>query len=460
MKKLFNFNLKRIISLILCLALLFLTGAIPETFATEIEDYQSQIDQYEQKIADCEAALQNLSEDKGEQEAILKNLNAEINAIEDQIDVINSKIALLDKEISKLNVKINTLDSEITALETQITDADTQITAKQKTIADTTSYILERLKANYIAGNPSTIEILLSSSDLSVFNNRLELLKQVSDNDKRLIDSLTTEVNELNILSAKLTGDKLTLDGKIAEASASRDAVVKNQNDTKDSKAVLVGKQKTLDTKYDDVKRIIAKLDKSSAAYKAQIAEYERQEEIASKKIQELIAAQGSKTGDTADPQNDGKMRWPMKSKDCYLSAPYGHYFGSSEKHYGIDICVHGGTLGQEIVAAQGGEIFVAASHRSYGNYIIIDHGSGLFTLYAHCQKLFVSAGETVSKGQKIALAGSTGNSTGPHLHFEVRVNNGANDDRVNPFNYYDESIISNVSKLKSAASQIDVVFA
>jgi murein DD-endopeptidase MepM/ murein hydrolase activator NlpD len=127
---------------------------------------------------------------------------------------------------------------------------------------------------------------------------------------------------------------------------------------------------------------------------------------------------------------------WPLPYNNCYISAYYGQY-PSGGPHHGVDMCVRGGTEGKKVVAAGSGRVIsYGFNHWSMGNYVIIDHGHGLFTAYYHLQKLYVEQGDTVSQGQVIGLAGHTGNTTGPHLHFEVRVSRGGVITRMNPLKF------------------------
>ncbi|NLX93618.1 MAG: M23 family metallopeptidase, partial [Clostridiales bacterium] len=144
--------------------------------------------------------------------------------------------------------------------------------------------------------------------------------------------------------------------------------------------------------------------------------------------------------GDVVSDENDGTMIWPVPYDRCYITAFF-PYYPSGKKHTGIDIVVRdagGGNIsyGKKIVAAQGGNVFSSGWNGAYGNCVIIDHGGGLLTLYGHCSALSVSTGQTVSKGQKIGEIGSTGNSTGPHLHFGVKTNSNGTPQWVQPLDY------------------------
>ena len=150
--------------------------------------------------------------------------------------------------------------------------------------------------------------------------------------------------------------------------------------------------------------------------------------------IQKELASKGS--SGSGSLIGGGTLQWPLHYSGCYISSGMvgrtNPVTGKSETHGGIDICVSGGSYGKAISAAASGTVITASYHYSYGNYVMIDHGNGLATLYAHCSSLAVGSGQSVSAGQTIAYVGDTGYVSGPHLHFEVRVNG----QRVNPLGY------------------------
>ena len=165
------------------------------------------------------------------------------------------------------------------------------------------------------------------------------------------------------------------------------------------------------------------------------MAELKRQEEEA-RRQQQLQQQQGNSSTGTTTPVVKpavGNFIWPYPQNN-YVHSGYGMrfhpIFQENRMHYGIDI---GGTAGQNIVAIAAGTVSVATSNSSYGNYVMINHGNGTASLYAHMSSLAVKAGETVTQGQVIGYCGSSGWSTGPHLHFEIRVNGSTTD----PLAYY-----------------------
>ncbi|HRT82355.1 MAG TPA: peptidoglycan DD-metalloendopeptidase family protein, partial [Oscillospiraceae bacterium] len=293
-----------------------------------------------------------------------------------------------------------------------------------------------RIRAGYVAGNPSKLEILLNSKDMTVLFYNIELLKQLSKRDEELIDKLKGETDELKTIKsnmekdkADLTTTKKELDKKLADLKskkADQDAQARSLNSAKDA----------ANSKITQARDAVNQLNKNSAAYKAQLAKLQKEREEADRLIDAYIAQHGSSSGSPKDEGNEGDFKFPLPYSSCYFSALYGTYPGGGA-HYGLDMCVSGGTMGKNIVAAQGGKVITAGWNNSYGNYVVLDHGAGMFTLYAHCSRLVVSAGQSVNKGQKLAEAGSTGNSTGPHLHFEVRLNKNGSVTRINPLPYF-----------------------
>lgn len=417
------------------MAFLFLTSAVPRPQASELDELNNKIEELQKKIAQNEKKLDDIKADKSENKARLEIINAQLDDLDSQMSILNSKISVLNGEVSDLNSSIAGLENNIGKLNTQIENAKNQIAEKEAVIDDTLDKVFDRMVADYMAGESANIEILLNSSDMSAFFTRSEYLKLLAANDKLLVKSLEKDMAELNAMNKVRESNIAELNKDIDQVESERATVVKKRNDVNASADQLGSKQSLVNSKYESTKGILRELDQNSAEYKAQIERWRIEEERTSAAIDAFIARQGSNTDDEVDSSNDGSMTWPVPYDNCYISAGY-PYYPSGGQHGGIDICVSGGSTGKKIVAAQGGKVISAGWNGSYGNCIILDHGSGLFTLYGHCSSLAVSSGQKVSEGQVIAYIGSTGNVTGPHLHFEVRVNNNSSVNRVQPLNY------------------------
>ncbi len=433
---------KKTTALLLCIALLFLVGA-PQARADELSDLRAEYDRLTQKIAESEKRLNDISVDKSKQQSIIAELNEQIDDINKQMSILTSSIDLLQTDIGKLKSTIEQHQSDITALGEKIENTVDEIELKQAELENTKTEALERLRASYVAGNPSKLDILLSSEDLSVFFFNLELLKQIDKQENELMEKLKTEADAFAVIKANFEKDKSALEQTKQDLDTRLDDLEskKAQKDADAQKYRSI--QNSIGSKYELAKQQVEKLDKNSAAYKAQLARYEREQIETDARIDAFIASQASDSSDEASVENDGVMTWPVPYGHCELTACFPKY-PSGKKHSGIDITVRnsaGGNLsyGKTIVAAQGGTVLTSGWYGSYGNCVILDHGSGLVTIYGHCSALSVSKGQTITKGQKIGKIGSTGNSTGPHLHFGVGIKKTPDSypEWLQPLNYF-----------------------
>ncbi|MCR5522287.1 MAG: peptidoglycan DD-metalloendopeptidase family protein [Clostridia bacterium] len=408
----------------------------------ELEDLQKQYEELEKEIEKNQSELNEVQGDIKDNKSKLKTLNNEIDSINSQISILNSRIDALNNDISEIEGKIASTNDEISEMNDNIALVEKQIDETHNYMEDTKNMLLGRIRENYMAGESSTVEMLFTSDDLSTYFAREELMMRVSENDAALIEELSKKIDELNQLEDKLDAQKVKLEEKKASLESEKADLDARKVDLKDSKSTEQSKKKQVTGKQQEVQEIINDLDKDSDEYKAAIKKAQAEKEILSRQIDEYIREHGSTVGDTPDSSygNDGKMAWPVKF-ESYITAGYPSYSDGSP-HWGIDICAVGGnTRGRPFNAAQGGEVIIAVNDSNwnygFGNYCVIDHGDGTQTLYAHSDNIKVSVGQVVQKGQEIGIIGATGNVTGPHLHFEVRVKNADGSvSRVQPLNY------------------------
>ena len=248
----------------------------------------------------------------------------------------------------------------------------------------------ERLKVMYKNGSVGFVDILLGSSSISEFVSNMEIIQKIYKNDVEVLETLQKEHDELQEIKATLKKRKEKLAAQKTELAS--------------DKAELDVKKKELEAEEDKLK---AEADRLTA---------------------EII-----KLMDKNSPYVGGEFTWPCPASR-YISSSFGNRLHPTlhvwKFHTGIDI---GCSAGKDIVAAASGKVIMSKVYGGYGNCVMIDHGGGIVTLYGHASKLLVSEGQTVKRGQTIALVGSTGRSTGPHLHFEVRKNG----EYINPMNYF-----------------------
>lgn len=345
-----------------------------------------------------------------------KQTQEQLNNVEGQIDEVLQEVANLNTSILEYEGQIQQLDEQMQTLEKSISQKEKELAEKKKTLEN-------RLVAMYMKKETTFLDVVLSGNLMNFISNQ-DIIKQAADYDNKLITEVEEIKTSLESEKAKIEQVKLEKEQKSKE--------LQNLKSEKEQKAAnLTEEQKKLETQLSEYK---AQAEQYAALERQAIAK----EEAARKAAQEAAAkktSSSSNSGGKSAPvttYSGGKLGWPCPSSSR-ITSQYGYriLFGVRDFHTGIDI---GATHGSNIVAAESGTVILAnyGWNGGYGNYIIINHGNGITTRYAHASKLYVSAGQTVSKGQVIAAVGTTGNSTGPHLHFEVRTNG----THKNPLNY------------------------
>ena len=447
--KIKKFSGLRIIAAIMTLCLLLssimfspIVRAEDDEDDAELKELQEQYNEIEEEINKNKQALSEVQGDIKDNKKKLSSINSEIDGINQQINNLDSRINTLNNNISSLETRISNTTQSIETLTQEIEDTNTQIAETQVLMQDTRETLLGRIRENYMSGESSTLEIIFSSDDISSYFTRKELMARVGENDAALIQELSQKIKDLNELEEQLKQDKEDLENKKVELGEQKEDLNDKTADLEASKETQSAKKKEVTSKKQEVVSIINELDQDSEEYKAEIKKQEAEKEVLNKQIDAYIAAHGSKEGDTPDAQiqNDGNMAWPVKFQS-YVTAGYPAYSNGSA-HWGIDICAVGGnTRGRAFNAAQGGKVIIAVNdgnwNYGFGNYCVIDHGDGKMTLYAHSDNIQVYVGQVVEKGQQIGIIGATGNVTGPHLHFEVRIKNADGSvSRVQPLNY------------------------
>ena len=450
---------KKILCILLSFTLMFtaITVAVPAINAsaatkTELED---KIDELDKEIAANKKKLESLKNKANSQKAYLETLEKQIETVEQKGVNLQTQISAVDADIDALNKKLKQLGSEIVIIEEDIAKTKKSIKATQKNIEESSEHLAERLRAAYMAGDESTLKILMGSGTLATFLTRLEMMKRQSENDKKIIEDFKAKVTKLNKEKLKLEEDKASLDSKKTELDLKREEKIEKKNVLTASQKEYKKTMKDLEKKYSEIEVYISELDKSSKAYKDYIKNLEAERKKADEEIDKILKdyyATSNQQGTTvpsvgnANPttkpnssnggyNSNASWAWPLGSASCYISSHYGYRSASisgNSFHGGTDI-TGGGISGKPVYSTRAGKVISAVTSNSgYGIYVLIDHGDGYSSLYAHMSARYVSTGDTVSKGQMIGRVGSTGNSTGPHLHFEIRYYG----EKKNPMNY------------------------
>lgn len=322
-----------------------------------------------------------------------------------QLDEVNVEIDSAMQEVEKLSTSISEVEEELQEISQEITSLNESISEKQKDLDEKQLLLDERLSAAYMKENNTYLEAFFTGGLLNFISN-YDMIKQIAEYDTNLIQEVKDVKNSLE-------NEKI----KLENIQVEKQAKSKELNDLK------AEKEEKINTLTEEQKQI-----------QSQIEEYDSQMKILEAKEKALAAKAAQYSTGTGIAASSGALGWPVPSSRSITSV-YGYRVhpisGTLRLHAGIDIGAAGGT---DIVAAEAGTVYLASMgyNGGYGNYIIIDHGNGLTTRYAHCSALYVSVGQTVAKGQTIAAVGSTGASTGDHCHFEVRING----ESKNPVSY------------------------
>lgn len=329
MKNKRNTWLKRAAAFVLCAALVLATGVFPTRVqAKSLDDLKKDYNELEKEIEANQKKLENIKNQQASNAEKMKLLSSQAEAISSQLDVLNSQLSVLNADIADY-------DREISALDKKIADAQSKIDKIDADIAATQEKISERLRATYMAGSSSWIEILLESDSISSLLLRIQLLASVTENDNKLISKLEKQIEELNAAKAELDKDKKALEEK-------RSLLVEKKSELDSKNKTLSSKQSAYNANYRQISALMTSLDKSSAEYQQELQRQYRKRAAFERQIDQLVSG-GSQGGDN-DYNDNGEMLWPVPYKNSYISAGYGYYDpegdGTYTMHPAIDIVV------------------------------------------------------------------------------------------------------------------------
>lgn len=373
---------------VLCLAMavssftgVFFTDYVSAADKSQLDELQKQNQEIEEKQKEIDEKLEEARKDIENQEKLKETLEEKISAVEDEIDNVNITIAEYNSQIEILQVDIDN---------------------KEAQIEDDYDRLKQRLRIIYMAGDVSSVEIILGAKSFNDFIDKVTLVKSLGAADEKLINELQDAIAEINENKAK-----------VEEA---RDKVNEEKKELEENRAELAELQEECDKLIEDLKESTDKLNEDNK-------KYEEEKKKLEKEITNWFKEYFKENGDQIIPSDIavGTYAWPAPYCDI-ITTPFGE-----DGHNGMDIACNGSAYGLPIVAAQDGT--VAMVNRTddwglgWGYYIMIDHGGGSATLYAHCSVIITEVGETVKKGQIIGYIGNTGRSFGAHLHFEYWYN-------------------------------------
>ena len=369
-----------------------------------------------EKVTEDDASTKSLQEaqdEKAQLEKALKEAQGTIEDLKDSKGDIESKVTELNQQLIDISARITDLENQLTAKSEDIQETKDELAGAKEREAQQYADMKVRIQFMYENGQTSYLEALLSSRNISEFLNSADYIAQIQSYDRQKLTEYQDTVEAIVNLEAQLEQEYTDLE-------ALKSTVESN-------KATVAAMMRQKESELADISGDIEDAQSDADYYAAEI---QAQEEL----IAAIKRAEAEKAaaGVEEHPYTGGAFRWPCPSS-TRVTSDYGTRVspmsGASSNHKGIDI---GASAGADIIAAADGTVTAASYSSAAGNYVMIDHGGGLYTVYMHASSLLVSPGQTVSAGDVIAKVGSTGISTGSHLHFGVSLNGSY----VSPWSY------------------------
>lgn len=413
------------------------TAAQKEALQGQLADLQKTYDDLSKRQTAIKSIIANASSLKNQQIAVRNNIDEQISITVAQIQLLQEKITLLEEAIALTEQNISDTEARIAEVEAAIDEKETDIRTKQEEYDTAYKTFLDRIRVYYMQGDKTALELMLSAESFSDMVLSNEAQRRIVEHDRKVMSELVAQRKVMEAALKGIEADRAELRDARAELEATKNDQKEQYQTLEDSK----GEVELMKAELDDQRAVADALvnDYASQEYKAKVEQAEILKAMqAAKADMDKVFSEMVKLSKLAEYVG-GVFQWPLPGYSMITSSfgeSRGYYSGGrwvNDIHTGTDIS-GSGVYGKPIIASNAGIVYkVEQSNWGYGNYIIIDHGGGYSTLYAHCSSLAVQQDQTVIKGDVIGYVGSSGNSTGPHLHFEVRIDGKA----VNPMQYF-----------------------
>lgn len=467
-------RLKRLISVLLASCFIFVMAGFSGTVnAAESGNNLSKEQQkaaLEQKIKEAGNKLSDLKKQSASTKDYLDALNDKIEYLQQEMDYVSEEVEKDKVAVKTLEQKYSDNEKEILKAEQDIDALSVKIEQDSKAFDNNYELYCRRMRAMYVSGDTGVLSVLLTSSDISQFLTRLEMIRCISKQDGALLENIDKEIESITNSKAEIQQKQQALKLKQTELENTKNSLNKSMLDLQSKQTVLDNKRASLSGDRAEANVLLKKLGDDTGYYteylednKEELAKIDAAIEDAANKYKDLLPSTQPETKPSSKPDSENKpdsttkpsstekeepnqskyisLTYPVPSQTV-ITCPWYGYSG----HTGADFkCA----TGSKVVAAESGIVIISkdltnddGSYRSYGRYIVIMHdkttssGQDVYTLYAHNSKRLVKEGQYVKKGQQIAESGSTGNSTGPHCHFEVRIGGSTQRYAVNPAKY------------------------
>lgn len=403
------------VSIIMCFIMLWSVPLVAN--AAEVDEDEEKKEALENSKQD----LQNAQDERRSMQGTLSDIKKQQVKLEEAKNDLSEYVVELDGQLIFIQGTLAELDIKIAEKEQEIVQIEQQLKEARENEVDQYEAMEQRIRFMYERGNSAYISLILEAENFSEMLNKVEYIEEISNYDREMLKEYQETKEAIVFLKEQLEKEEEMLQSAQEEAAKKEgemsDLIDQKEKQIENYETDINNKEKAIK----EYEAEIAAQNATIAALEAQIAQTER----------ELADVSGNDVGETPF-YGGGTFCWPAPSY-TRISDDYGNRIhptlGVQQFHNGIDMAAPNGS---PILAAESGTVVAATYNSSMGNYIMINHGNGLYTIYMHASALYVSTGQKVTRGQKIAAVGSTGRSTGPHLHFSVRQNGSY----VNPRNF------------------------
>lgn len=400
-------------NILACLCTVFLLAGMAAPSFTSRAD--SKADKIQDSIKQKQSAIGEAQKQKQALESGLTYVKKLVQELENTKQNLKDYVEKLDKNLDEIEAKIKELKELISEKEEEIEETQQSLAESMEVEKEQYAAMKKRIKFMYERGQTFYLDMLFTTDNFGDVLSRTEFIEKVAAYDRKKLEEYQETVAQIETFKEELEAEKLVLDA--AKESVEEEEAALN--------ALIASKEKEIknyDADISNKSQVVREYEAEIAAQNATIAA-----------LEQAVAAEKKQLEEANRPKYDGgRFKWPAPSY-TRISDDYGNRIhptlGVQQFHNGVDLAAPSGS---PILAAYDGDVVAADYNGSMGNYIMIDHGDGLYTIYMHASALYVSKGTHVAKGDQIAAVGSTGRSTGPHLHFSVRLNGSY----VSPWNY------------------------
>lgn len=361
---------------------------------------------------------------KGDTDSKIKSTKEKLDRKREESQGLSEEISKLDMEMEKVAEEIDEALSKVKKIEEDIEVTKGELEEAENNLKEKTDLFNQRIRVMYMNGNTGYLELLLSSENIKDFLAKKDMLQSIVEYDKDLMEYMKEQRDIIDSRKEKLEVQKVNMEKSKEKLENKREELNKKNEEKKEIMNKIESDINALEREHDNLvaeaKRYeaeIIKMQSKNTTYSGTTNNVSRGTASSNS------GTSSSSSGKVSSSRGGGGMAWPVAGGGR-VTSPFGYrnhpVLNRPKLHTGIDI---GAGAGTSVLAAQSGRVIHSGWLGSYGKVIMIDHGGGIVTLYAHNSSLLVSNGQSVSKGQVVAKVGSTGMSTGPHLHFEVRQN-------------------------------------